>query len=104
MSNLMDDAVAELCHSLENDLSRWEIVALTLRDKKTGIEYWVGTGSESAITETWDGYSTAEVFSHEQGNMIKKSYEILCDKKASIAQQKVIKSMTKNKSKKWWKF
>jgi len=100
-----EDVVKRLCESIENDINRWEIGTYTLDDRVSGIKYWLVDG---AITEIWNGHSAEEVFTHDQGNSIRRSLNVLRSKKNSIGQQKVANSIMKTKSAKptvkpWYK-
>ncbi len=94
----MEEAVSDICDSLENDPNRWTIGTHTLTDNKTGILYWIsGTyGTTGAITETWNGSSKNTVFSYEQGKRIRASFDIMRRTKANQAQLKVLRATRKN--------
>lgn len=98
----MQGIVDEICSSMINDPHRWQIKTHTLKDLKCGVEYWVGSW-DTEITSIWNGHSTDEVFSTEQGDQIREAYERLTEIKASKAQEKVLRSF-KNNSKNWWEF
>lgn len=89
----MDPAVDELCHSLVHDPDRWLITTYTLDDTKTGMEYWLGSGSKGHIYCTWNGRSSNRVFSDAQANRIAKAYQIMRQHKESVAQRKVMEAM-----------
>lgn len=88
----MEEAVAKLCDSLENDPDRWLITTYTLIDQQTGVEYWI-SGVGRSITQTWNGRSENNVFSSEQGERIYDAFCKMRKYKASVAQEKVLLSM-----------
>ena len=91
----MADVVKDLCHSLEHDPDRWTISTHTLKDKATGVMYWL---ADSSMTETWNSYAVSTVFTIKQGSKIRASYRILVAKKATEQQQKVLDSFKKPSS------
>lgn len=97
MSNLMDNTVNEICESMKNNPNRWEIATYTLNDKLYGLSYWL---DDTTIMKTWNGRSCDVVFTYEQGKQIFSAYKAMREHKATIAQQKVIKSFNKQ----WWEF
>lgn len=97
MSNLMDETVKEICESMKNNPNRWEIDTWTINDKLYGLRYWL---DDATITKTFNGRSCDVVFTYEQGKQIFSAYKEMTEYKATIAQQKVIKSFGKQ----WWEF
>ena len=87
---ISDEVMEALCHSIENDLDRWEISTNTLKDLKTGINYWINT---KYISSTWINGVASEVFFGPQCESVFVSMQILADKKSSLAQQVVINSI-----------
>jgi len=100
----VDEAVTELCYALLHDTERWTIRTHTLVDRKTGIEYWTA-GCWGAITQIWDGGTTHDVFTTEQGMLVYQAFDELCSMKASTAQEKVVQSLKNSTAKSpWYKF
>lgn len=97
MANLMDETVKEICESMLNNPSRWEISTYTLNDLVCGLRYWL---DDSSITKTWNGRSCDKVFTYEQGKVIFAAYSSMKEHKATLAQDKVIRSFNKS----WWEF
>ena len=91
----MDDAVDELCRSMEEDPDRWVINTYTLDDTKTGVDYWIGLTGRGSITETRSFSSNHQVFSHEQGKRLWAAFERLRETKANTAQQRVLRGLSK---------
>jgi len=109
----MQEAVDEICKSMQEQPQRWLETTHTLDDTETKVRYWFGLGK--SITETWNGNSLDRVFSYEQGMQIYKAFSKMKEKKASKAQQNVLNSLVKKmdyvivpnmieEPKPWWKF
>jgi len=97
----MEDAANELCDELENNPNRFTETTYCLVDNRTGIEYWIGSGSRNCITDTWNGRSSNRVFSSDQGERIAASFKVMREIKASAAQERVLRAsrpMNKNVS------
>lgn len=88
--DIMEDTVRKLCHSLTHEPERWDIEVHTLEDTKTGVQYWI---HPHTMFELFNGRGKTQVFSHEQGLRVRQAFEKLCVIKATIAQEKVIKSL-----------
>lgn len=105
----MDDVVDAICKSLIEESSRWQFNVHTFHKKGSGTKYWCASGSYDSITQTWNGHTTTQVFSYEQGEKIKEAYDIAREKQASVAQQKILNEYAViekdvDESKSWWKF
>ncbi len=109
MSSVMDGVVKEICESMLNNPNRWRIETYTIKDKQSGVEYWIDNGWQGSITHIWNGRSRDEVFTEEQGHLVYEAYIRMKEYKASAAQEKVlasfkVKSKEVTSQKAWWEF
>lgn len=107
MNDIMHETVKEICDSMLNSPNRWKISTHTVKDTKSGIDYWLNSYSH-AITEIWTGSTTERVFTSEQGHLIGQAFVQMSAHKASVSQQKIIDSykqkLVSNNITKWWEF
>lgn len=111
MSSVMNGVVKEICESMLNNPNRWRIETYTIKDKQSGVEYWIDNGWSGSITHIWNGHSRDRVFSCEQGQRIYQSFVEMKEHKASVAQQKILDSfkvksepVVQDSKKSWWEF
>lgn len=109
---LIQPTVDAICESLINDPHLWRFSTHTFTKKGTGVEYC--SSLTNHVTDIWTGHTTEQVFSYNQGIQIRNAYEIARSKQATASQEKIMKSLIKDrdaeepavagktKKKKWW--
>lgn len=117
MSNFefMQETVDAICYSMENEPNKWYITTHCVKKNSSNIEHWIDD-----LRTTWNGSSRDVVFSDDQAAQIRKSFNILKQKQATAAQQRVINTFKPaekkvgvvkgpsegfiTKDKPWWRF
>ena len=103
--NIMDSVVEQLCKSMKENPSRWEITTHTLIDRHNNVKYWKGFTDEP-IVSVWNGSSIERVFNEEQGYKLKEAMFLMADFNGTKAQKKILNSFksSETSAKVWWKF
>lgn len=109
MSNyeFMQETVDKISASAEHEPGKWTIDSTCAYHTDWNVQHW-----REDLQKIWTGCTTEEVFSLSQAKQLQKAFLKLAGKKASVAQEAVIKivgstekpvAISHNK-KPWWRF